>query len=592
MPKLKLQTKIILSFSLLPIAIIITFSIFLNNYVYDDIESEMTDNLTQLGIKISEQVDSYIANVDQVAKNILSNKEVTIALSNLAKRKQTLTHYETITYSRTLEETMGRMLALSSIPQPYSYIFSANHQYSFAYYPLESHFSDIREKDPYIGLLLSKKKVVYPHNANSEFYSGTDCFSLIRAIYDLNAVLHGFIELQQDYSELDKICDTGDTGTVFIIGPYKEILYPATKISSKDRKLLLSLKGNEDLFRDKSGNLFSCVQSEYTGFTVVVKHANKDVFAPLYLIQQTATFIIAIMALLALLSIWIIAKILVRPIRALRDNILRISYDNMQLDLTEQNYTDELTLFNYTFQSMLNGLKDSMERELTLTKEEAKARFSALQAQISPHFIHNILYVISISAQKNRPGDVALMCKQLSNMLRYVVDSPFTTVCLEDEIGYTMNYLSLQKRHYEDFLNYKIDIDPAAKTVMLPRLVIQPFVENSIQHGFSQKAPPWHIQITATVLNGSWCICISDNGQGIKADMAQELDKKLNGMQADILQLKNPDDPGMNGIGVINTVMRLKLMYKDELSFTLRHNTPSGLTIVIQGPVDSSLLLV
>ena len=100
--------------------------------------------------------------------------------------------------------------------------------------------------------------------------------------------------------------------------------------------------------------------------------------------------------------------------------------------------------------NILEELKISIDHEIASSKAESEARLVALQAQIAPHFIHNVLYTISIAAQEVRTGDVVSMCKQLSDMLRYTVNSSAQTVRLEEEMRCIDNYLSLQAKNYEE----------------------------------------------------------------------------------------------------------------------------------------------
>lgn len=111
------------------------------------------------------------------------------------------------------------------------------------------------------------------------------------------------------------------------------------------------------------------------------------------------------------------SQLLVKPLRKLRNNVLQVSYQNMGIkDFSTDN--DEIVLLGHAFQNILEELKISIDHEIASSKAESEARLVALQAQIAPHFIHNVLYTISIAAQEVRTGDVVSMCKQLSDMLQ------------------------------------------------------------------------------------------------------------------------------------------------------------------------------
>lgn len=218
-------------------------------------------------------------------------------------------------------------------------------------------------------------------------------------------------------------------------------------------------------------------------------------------------------------------------------------------------------------------------------REEMRARFGALQARIAPHFIHNVLYLISVQAHEKRSDDVEMTCKKLSDMLRYVVQSPFKTVTLADEVAYASDYLSLQKQNYEDYLAYTMRVDPSVRSVTLPRLVIQPFVENSIHNGFKTKLPPWKIDVACEAAKDRWCITISDNGCGMDEATIRRLRQRMATEQDESGVSMPPIEQGMDGMAIVNTYGRLRLMYGDLLGFDIHPNEEGGTTISLSGPL-------
>ena len=214
-----------------------------------------------------------------------------------------------------------------------------------------------------------------------------------------------------------------------------------------------------------------------------------------------------------------------------------------------------------------------MRREIESNKAESQARLAALQAQISPHFIHNVLYSISIAAKEKRTEDAQGMCKQLSDMLRYTVNSNAHMVDLKEEMKCIANYLALQKQYYEDFLHYDIGMEEAMENLKIPRLSVLPFVENAICHAFEGKKPPYRIWVLAKVSEEGWMVEVGDNGKGFSKDKIKEIQDRLEGEELDVdMKSKGEDEPGMGGMGIVNTVMRLKIFFKGRVAFEIRGN--------------------
>ena len=247
----------------------------------------------------------------------------------------------------------------------------------------------------------------------------------------------------------------------------------------------------------------------------------------------------------------------------------------MNLKVDERPKNNDLLLLNEAFQDLMERLQQSIDREKAALHEEVMARNSALQAQIAPHFIHNVLYLISIAAQEGKTKVVSDMCKHLSDSLRYIVSSPYAHVTLADELEHTRHYLSLVQQKYEEDLEWEIHADALASEIRLPRLVIQPFVENCIEHAFSNTAPPWRIQITVKQYNGLWALEIKDNGEGFPLDKMQEILAKVQESAAGENHLLN-HPTSLGNMGMLNSINRLKLMYSNRLFFNIFNNHAHG----------------
>jgi len=170
-------------------------------------------------------------------------------------------------------------------------------------------------------------------------------------------------------------------------------------------------------------------------------------------------------------------------------------------------------------------------------------------------------------------------------MLRYVVQSPFKTVTVADEVAYASDYLSLQKQNYEDHLAYTVKVDPSVRSVTLPRLVIQPFVENSIHNGFKNKLPPWKVDVACEAVKDRWCISIADNGCGMDEATLRHLRERIAAAQGEPGAPPAPMEQGMDGMAIINTYDRLRLLYGDLLDFDIGPNEEGGTTIRLSGPL-------
>lgn len=588
----KLQTKLMISFSLIIILTILSFVVFLYNSIFIKIKGDITYNSLQLCVKISENIDTYVEKIDDITKKLISNTVIKNILDEGNSRKTAPSEYKQLMYNRELAEIISDTITLTSFPLLNVYIFSENEKYVYIYNQESSNLSYIMKDSNNIRLLNNKQMIIFPANEYLEAYDGVDTVSFVRTVFDVNGKKYGHVEVQDGYSEIHKICNIGNTGEVIIINDRNQILY-STYNNIEVGEFLLEKSRDQlnGVFEDDSGNIFFHSLCEYSGLTTFIRYDPQSLFSSLSLLRKVTYIVLGIVMIVSLGLVFLFSKLLVTPLRNLRDSVLQVSYKNMGLT-ADSIKNNEVILLRDAFQHILDELKISVEKEITASKAEAKARFTALQAQIAPHFIHNVLYIISISVQENRTGDAVTMCKQLSDMLRYTVNSSFQTVRLEDEIKCIYNYLSLQSKNYEDFLFYEIKVQGGTKSIAIPRLSIQPFVENAIQHGFKDKIPPYRILVTTEMKGNRWSISVIDNGNGIEKNKIDQTYKRLAEIFTDAKFVKEGEisSTGMGGMGIINSVVRLKMVYGGSFSFSIGINDEGGTTVCLEGDYDDKLL--
>ena len=139
------------------------------------------------------------------------------------------------------------------------------------------------------------------------------------------------------------------------------------------------------------------------------------------------------------------------------------------------------------FNAMMLHLREAASAEMALREGALQARLSALQTQINPHFIYNTLNIISAKSMESGNFDVIEICNQFAQMLRYSTDTRSQTATMAEEIEFVRSYLMLAKARYEDNLEFFIDVPENLGDITVPRLTLQPLVENALNHGFDGK---------------------------------------------------------------------------------------------------------
>ncbi len=214
--------------------------------------------------------------------------------------------------------------------------------------------------------------------------------------------------------------------------------------------------------------------------------------------------------------------------------------------------------------------KKFRERELRAAELERRlttAQLEALKAQLQPHFLFNTLNMISAYMHSDVQAAEKMLTK-LSDMLRLSLrQMQGQRITLKKEMELIRLYLEIQQARFRDRLEIRIDIDPSLLDALVPCLILQPLVENSIRHGVAPYSEHARVTISATRNNGSLEMRVADTGPGLPL---------------------NWTDNGENGIGLSNTRERLKQLYGDRQSFELRSRPSRGTEAIVRVPFSES----
>lgn len=556
-----LRSRLIVTFSLLLVVVLGSFLIFTNLLVIKPLKQRTIHETMLASSNISDRLDDYIAVQNQLSQRMLSNRAI-FSFGDLAK--PSTQSVEALTQNRVISDIMFQAVGPSlNIRDIVIYDLLGKDVASYIGYFEPPSLEPLLRDSESIRKLQDSAYIIHTGEQQS--------VSFIRSIIDINGRIYGYLSIQMDDNDLRKLADVGNLGSVYVMDNRGSLVIQSRNADySKHAASLRKVSAPQGIFKDPGDYYIAYHTSVHTGLTVYTVIPQESILGSVNSVTNIAVILIVSLILFSYLYIHYTSKSLVLPIRKLRSQILNISYSNLSLKMDSRLYSNEFHLFNEAFRELLERLQSSIEREKLALHEEVMSRNSALQAQIAPHFIHNVLYLISIAAQENQMAVVTQMCKHLSESLRYIVSSPYQHVTLRDEIEHTKHYLSLIKHKYEEDLEWEIDMDPLAESILLPRLVIQPFVENCIEHAFDLTDPPWRIRITIKLYHGLWAIEISDNGEGFTEEGIR---RTLNRIQAGG---SAGQQTKIGSMGIVNTVNRLELMYRNRLFFNMFNKTESG----------------
>jgi len=260
-----------------------------------------------------------------------------------------------------------------------------------------------------------------------------------------------------------------------------------------------------------------------------------------------------------------------KPIIDLSAHMKNITIDSANIIPEHKTRGDEIGALQESFNIMIEKNRKLLAEEYQSNLEKREAQIRALQAQINPHFLYNTLQVIGGLALKNNGSKIYLMTTSLGDILHYSLNFTNEMVCLSEEIQYLEGYLIIQNERFDNKINIKIYSDDNAMECLIPKLILQPLVENSLEHGFKGKQGNWQIDLFARItFDNDLEIIVSDNGFGIP-------DNKLISI---IQSLDNVTSEPLNAnahIGLANVNARIRLKYSEKkYGITIRSEEMKG----------------
>ena len=407
-------------------------------------------------------------------------------------------------------------------------------------------------------------------------------FSLIRPLSTAySARNYGFISVQQSADALYSLSlwERGDGASYVLLNAEGEDVSPAGGVALPDSILShLPAPGEtaEYALDLDGGTTVFALRDAFSGWTLVRLLPTGLLDAPYRQVYLQIVLVSVLLLAILLVVVYLLADRISRPLREFSAGIERISLDNLVSDipLLSSSYTEELQALDRAFRAMLLKLNQSIGFEM-------KAYMAALQSQMNPHFLYNMLSAIAESADEDGSPRTVRMCEKLSSMLRYMADYTSEQVSLQEDIANMRDYLDLMKVRYEEHFSYVIETCDALRGQHVPRMTLQPLVENCFQHGFKNKRPPWRIHVRFACENGLWSIEVRDNGCGISAGEIENIHRKIDGYQKNLAATYS--ELRLGGMGLVNTILRLRLARREAIQFDIRSSEDGGTTVVIGG---------
>lgn len=285
---------------------------------------------------------------------------------------------------------------------------------------------------------------------------------------------------------------------------------------------------------------------------------------------------------LSLGYIYLTSRQLTRPIQQLQHFMETTRLDNMEAEIPEKISNDEIESLYVSYKDVLNRLNTSMLKEKRMSLLSLQAQFDLLQAQVNPHFIYNVLNVISNRGMVSDDEVICDICSELAGMLRYSTNTKDKYASVKQEIEYLELYLGLLKHRYDYKLSYEIRIDEALYNKPLPKIVLQQIVENAVNHGYGSSSDIIRVEVAGALTEDGWFLKVHDDGNGITKEKLDEINNNISSIRNKLTNDRSGVELEIGGMGLVNTYARLYLLYNDDLIFEIRPGKEKGTDVIIR----------
>lgn len=383
---------------------------------------------------------------------------------------------------------------------------------------------------------------------------------------------------------------TSEHGAIYLfIGKDMELLYSTDQLAEQDMpwqdNLQLQLKdgvsGTEkgELQADE-GSYVYYRNTDDDGFSItlvklipqsLINEARTSALSKTLSIQAVSVIFVSIMAA-------IISYYMLRRVKLMLQHIKKLQMGNFRLKRKPKPSTpDELDLLEIRFQEMASELDELWNKQYRHQLELSQARLKMLQAQINPHFFYNTLQSIGTLAIKSNAREVSDRLAEFAAMFRYSMDIEKEDVLLSEEIEHLEHYMVLQQGRYKQKLQFELTCPDEARNIRVPKMTLQPIVENSIIHGLERGNGQIHIAVSIVLLPHELLLEVSDNGKGFTEQQIEQVKASY---------IEQVIETEKRGIGLSNVLKRLVLYYGSTFKWSITSKPYEKTSVALHLPIQ------
>jgi len=362
------------------------------------------------------------------------------------------------------------------------------------------------------------------------------------------------------------------SGGQAILPTEAELPFPAEELN----RHLTQRSGYDILALGGKRYFLTYAKSDYIPWTYIVLMPYEELFQAILTVKNIVLAVFASLFLAAVVFSVRFAKGITGPIESLNAKMKNVQKGNFTYEEEPGDRLfpmDETGQMHRNFRIMLDRINELINENFKKQLAIKESEFKALQSQINPHFLYNTLESINWSAKISGQRDISTMVESLGYLLRSAISHKNPLIPLKEELEMLRHYVAIQRVRYEERLDFEADVPPELEGCIVPKMTLQPIVENAIHYGVERMIEPCRIRVRADVAEGRIRIIVEDEGPGMTKQALEQ-------WRAGELPTRG------SGIGLRNIDERIRLMFGEEYGLTLESEYGAGTRVTVTLPVD------
>lgn len=413
--------------------------------------------------------------------------------------------------------------------------------------------------------------IIYIYGGNGVDNTPISSYLIVKPIIRDDEIL-GMCAYELELKNLDAVFNNTNS-TVLLVNKFHRVIYSNSRRFVDDRNKIIKN------FRDRRGLIFNDGELIYIS-------RNKVDYADtwIYVITDCSIYLnISIIMLLLIIAVTIIMSAAISSsagkfsakktaiIYQLIDALKQVEDGKLDINLNIES-DDEFKSIGHSFNMMLGSIRHLIERHDKMALENNMAIVQMMESQFNPHFLFNTLESIRYLVKFN-PKVADKTVVNLSKLLRYSIQNTVDTVRFKEEFDFVKRYIEIMKVRFGERLEFNDNISEDVKEVSVPKMIIQPIVENAVKYGFGENVEVLRIEISAYIEDEKLYIIVKDDGVGIDKDLLKDLVFNLN-------EKYNSSDH----IGLYNVHKRIELLYGIDYGLEINSEAGKGTKVVLVLP--------